>query len=68
LVRVESWKCIPTWVSLIPNPNHETKKPRIRTQHVQNKNQTRFYYKNETKIEQGCDKKTFPKLILNRLK
>lgn len=25
-------------------------------------------YQNETKIEQGCDKRTYPKLMLNRLK
>jgi hypothetical protein len=35
---------------------------------MQDKNSTRFYYKNETKIKQGCDKKTYPKLVLNRLK
>jgi hypothetical protein len=49
LVRVGSWKCIPTWVSLISNPNHEIKKTRTRTQCTRNKNQTRFYYKNKTK-------------------
>jgi hypothetical protein len=31
-----------------------------------NKNTTRFYYKEE--IEQNYDKKTYPKLVLNRLK
>ncbi len=35
---------------------------------MQDKNSTRFYYKNETKIKQGCDKKTYPKLVLNILK
>jgi len=35
---------------------------------VQNKNLTRLYYKNETRTKQGCDKKKYPKLVLNRLK
>ncbi len=35
---------------------------------MQNKNPTRFYYKNEIKINQGYDKKTYPKLMLNKLK
>jgi hypothetical protein len=30
---------------------------------VQNKNTTRFYYKEKTKIKQSYDKKTYPKLI-----
>jgi hypothetical protein len=42
---------------LIPNPNCEIRKIRIRTQHVQDKNLTKFYCKNETKRKQGCDKK-----------
>jgi hypothetical protein len=29
---------------------------------------TRFYCKEETKKEQGYDKKTYPKLMLNKLK
>ncbi len=29
---------------------------------------TRFYCKEETKTKQGYDKKTYPKLMLNRLK
>jgi len=37
-----------TRVGLNPNPNRETRK--TRTQHVQNKNQTRFYYKNKTSL------------------
>jgi hypothetical protein len=40
-----------THANLIPNPNHEARKIRTRTQHVQNKNPTRFYYKNETITE-----------------
>jgi hypothetical protein len=35
---------------------------------VQDKNPTRFYCKNGTRIEQGCDKRTYPKLVLNKLK
>jgi hypothetical protein len=54
-----------TKISLVPNPDCETRKTRIRTQHVQNKNPRIFYYKSETRIEQGCDKKTYPKLVLN---
>jgi len=42
---------------LIPNSNCEIKKIRIRTQHVQDKNLTKFYCKNETKRKQGRDKK-----------
>jgi hypothetical protein len=59
----------PKWeqnVGLIPNPNHEarkTKKKETKTWHVQNNNPTRFYCKIE--IEQGCDKKTYLKLVLN---
>jgi hypothetical protein len=34
-----------TKVGLIPNSDHETKKTRTRTRHVQKKNPTRFYYK-----------------------
>jgi len=54
----------PKWeqnVGLIPNPNHETWK--TKTWHVQDNNLTRFYCKIE--IEQGCDKKTYLKLMLN---
>jgi hypothetical protein len=43
--------------SLVPNLNHETRKTKTRTQHVQNTNLTRFYYKEETKTNQGYDKK-----------
>jgi hypothetical protein len=42
-----------TNVGLVPNPNCETKK--IKMQHVQNKNPTRFDLKEKTKIEQGND-------------
>jgi len=35
---------------------------------MQDQNSTRFYCNNETKIEQGCEKKRYPKLLLNRLK
>jgi hypothetical protein len=40
-----------TKVSLVPNRDHETRKTRIRTQHVQNKNPKIFYYKSETRTE-----------------
>jgi hypothetical protein len=49
-------------VGLVLNSNCETKK--TKTQHVQNKNPTKFYWKEETKIEQGYDKKMYPKLVL----
>ncbi len=55
-----------TKTSLITNSNHEIKKTRTRTRHMQNKNPTRFYYKEE--IEQGHDKTTYPRLVLNKLK
>jgi hypothetical protein len=45
-----------TRANLIPNQNCETKK--TKTQQVQDKNSTKFYYKNEIKTKQGCDKKT----------
>jgi len=57
-----------TKASLIPNQDRETRKTKTRTWQVQNNNSTRFYYKNETKIEQNYDKKTYPKLVLNKLK
>jgi ATP adenylyltransferase/5',5'''-P-1,P-4-tetraphosphate phosphorylase II len=49
---------------LIPNPNNEIKK--TRTRHVQNKNPKRYYCKEG--IEYDYDKKTYPKLLLNKLK
>jgi hypothetical protein len=42
--------------SLIPNPDYETRKTKTKTQ-VQDKNSTWFYYKNEIKVDQDCDKK-----------
>jgi hypothetical protein len=57
-----------TQVDLVPNLNYETKKTIIKTKHVENNNSTRFYYKNETRTKQECDKKTYPKLVLKRLK
>jgi hypothetical protein len=33
-----------------------------------NKNQTRFYYKEEMKIKQGYVKKMYSKLVLNKFK
>ncbi len=35
---------------------------------MQAKNPTIFNYKNETKIKQGYDNKTYSKLVLNKLK
>jgi hypothetical protein len=35
---------------------------------MQNKNLTKFYCKEEIKIEQGYNKETYPKLVLNKLK
>ncbi len=51
---------------MVPNPGHETRITITRTWHMQNKNSTRFYCKEETK--QGYDNKTYPKLVLNILK
>jgi hypothetical protein len=51
---------------LISNPDHEIRKIKIRTQHMQNKSPARFYCKKG--IKQGYDKKTYPKLMLNILK
>jgi len=50
-----------TRVNLIPNLDLETKNTRIKTQHMWDKNPTRFYCNNKTRIEQNCDKKTYPK-------
>jgi hypothetical protein len=44
-----------TKVCLIPNLDHETRKTKTKTWHVQNKIPTRFYCKEKTK--QGYDKK-----------
>jgi len=38
-----------TQSSLVFNPNCEKKRIRTKTQHMQDKNSTRFYYKNEIK-------------------
>ncbi len=57
-----------TWVGLVLNPDYGTRKKITRTRHVQNKNPTKFYYKNKTKIEPGCHKKKYQKLVLNILK
>jgi hypothetical protein len=40
-----------TRIGIILNLDHETIKTKKGTQHVQNKNPTRFYYKEEMKIE-----------------
>jgi len=47
---------IRTKACLIPNPDYETKKTRIKTQHVQNKNSIWIYYKEE--IKWSYDKKS----------
>jgi hypothetical protein len=57
-----------THACLVPNLNHVTKKTRTRTQHVQDKNPIRFYSKNETRTNKVVTKKTYPKLVLNKLK
>ncbi len=44
-------------VGLVLNLDHETKQTKTRTWHMQINNPTRFYCKEETKIEQGYDKK-----------
>ncbi len=41
---------------------------RTKTQHLQNRNPTKFCCNNETKTKQSCEKKTYQKLVLNRLK
>jgi hypothetical protein len=55
-----------TRASLTPNPGCETRKTKTGTQKVGNKNPTRIYCNEETK--QSYDKKTYPKLMLNKLK
>jgi hypothetical protein len=40
-----------TKVIIVPNPNHETKKTRIKPRHVQDKNLGRLYCKNEVKTK-----------------
>jgi hypothetical protein len=52
-----------TCVNLVRNLNHETRKTKTKIQHMQNKNPTRFYYKNKIRTNQGCDKKRYPKLV-----
>jgi hypothetical protein len=53
-------------------PNLKTKlwnkKIRIRTQQMQDKNSIRFHYKDKTRTKKNCDKKTYPKLMLSKLK
>jgi hypothetical protein len=48
--------------------NKKKKKKKTRSQQVQNKNSIGFYCNDETKTKQGCDKKTYQKLVLNKLK
>lgn len=50
-----------TKVNLVPLKNLETKKTRIKTQHMWNKNLTRFYCNDRIRREQSCDKKV-PKI------
>jgi hypothetical protein len=57
-----------TQVILVPNPDCEAKKTKTKTQHVQNKNPRRFFYKNKIRTKQIYDKITYPKLMLNILK
>jgi hypothetical protein len=57
-----------TQTSLILNPNCKTRKIKTRTRHVQDKNLIKIDYKNETRTKQSCDKKMYPKLVLNKLK
>jgi hypothetical protein len=52
-------------VNLIPNPNHETRKTRTITQQVKTKIQQDFIPKHK---QIRFDKKTYPKLMLNKLK
>jgi hypothetical protein len=63
-----SWTTIRTWANLVLNVDCKIRKTRKITWHVQNRNPTRFYCKNETKTEQDYDKKMYPKLVLNILK
>jgi hypothetical protein len=44
---------------LILNPNRETRKVKTRTQQMHNKNSIKFYYKNEIKPKEGCNKKRY---------
>jgi len=38
-----------THANLVTNLDHETRKTKTKTQHVQTKNITRFHYKNKTR-------------------
>jgi hypothetical protein len=53
----------------MPSSQSKSQNPKkgTRTQHVQDKNPTIFCCNNKTKIEQSYNKKTYSKLILNRL-
>jgi len=55
-----------TRACLVMKPDHERKRKRTKTRHMQNKNPTRFCCKG--KIKQGYNKKKTPKLMLNKLK
>jgi len=57
-----------TSACIFSNPNCETKNSRTRTQHMKNKNPTRYYCMEKTKTKQGYDKEMYPKLVLNKLK
>jgi hypothetical protein len=59
-----------TWTKtcLVLNLGHGIKKSKEKTWHVHNVNAKWLYYKNLIKIQQDCDKNTYPKLMLNRLK
>jgi hypothetical protein len=59
---------IRTNAGLVPNLDYETRKIRIRIKHMQNKNLKRFYCNKKIRIKQGCEKTTYPKLMLNILK
>jgi hypothetical protein len=55
-------------VGLIPSSNHGTKKPRIRSQNVQNVIEMEFYQENMKRLKQDHGIRLYPKLMLNSLK
>jgi len=53
---------------LVQNPNRETKQIRTKTWHVWNKNPEIFYCKEKIKKRTRLWQKSYPKLVLNKLK
>ncbi len=63
-----SWTKTTTKVSLIPNLNHEIRKMKTKTWHVQNKNSIKIYWKNKIRTKQIYYKKMYPKTNVEQIK